>query len=284
MLFRSENDEIGDIVNIQTAEHVCYPHMAVGYIRGKWNSLANCHSTMLMAKCCHDLDIIAWMKKGVKPAKVSSFGGLTEFRPEKAPAGSGKRCLVDCQIEDQCPYSARKQYLNTDFMDMYAFDFEHLGPNPTKEQKEESLRNDNPYGRCVWHCDNDVVDHQSVMMEFEDGSTATHNMVGGSARPIRTIFIVGTKGEIQGVMEDGTFIIRKLDATSGLFYTEDRYEVDVKNSGHGGGDMPLVRDFVRAIRGETPSLSLTSLERSLYSHQIGFSADRARLENKVVVI
>ena len=207
---------IGEILNVQTVEHVSYHHMAVGFVRGKWANTAYCHSSMLMAKCCHDLDLIAWMKSGVQPRAVSSFGSNFQFRPEKAPPGAGTRCLVDCQIEADCLYSARKHYIDhPDRWSFYVWDsLEHID-SPTIEDKTASLKTDNPYGRCVWRCDMDVVDHQSVVVEFEDGCTATHNMVGGTARPSRSIHLMGTLGEIQGVFEDQRFVIRHIDTAPG---------------------------------------------------------------------
>ncbi|QHE53036.1 Gfo/Idh/MocA family protein [Pontibacillus sp. HMF3514] len=281
---RVANDEIGDIISIQTEENVSYHHMAVSYVRGKWNSLKNCHSTMLMAKSCHDLDIITWMKGGVAPVKVSSFGSLMHFRPEKAPHGAGKRCLVDCEIESTCPYSSKKNYIEQGLWSFYAWkSIEHIS-NPTVEQKLESLRTDNPYGRCVWHCDNDVVDHQSVLIEFEDGSTATHSMVGGASKPCRTIHLIGTKGEIYGVMEDGYYLLRRPNAKKGHEYIEERIVVDVVKDSHGGGDLLLVEDFVKVLQGRKPSLSTTTLEDSIYGHLIGFRADQARLEQSTKTI
>ncbi|MCS7459853.1 Gfo/Idh/MocA family oxidoreductase [Paenibacillus doosanensis] len=275
--------EIGDIVNIQTAEHVSYHHMAVSFIRGKWNSVEKCKSSMLMAKCCHDLDIISWMV-GDKPSKVSSFGGLLQFKPANAPHGAGKRCLVDCQIEESCIYSARKHYIDQGRWGFYVWDNSYLGSEPSLEQRIESLRTDNPYGRCVWHCDNDVVDHQSVIIEFDNGCTASHNMVGATSRPCRTIHIIGTKGEITGVLEDGSFVIRHPDPRKGHEYSEKRVEVPVTNDSHGGGDLLLVADFVRVLRGEAPSISSTSLEKSIYGHQIGFAGEHSRLEGRMIEI
>ncbi|MGI6209906.1 MAG: Gfo/Idh/MocA family protein, partial [Anaerolineae bacterium] len=104
--------DIGEIISVQTLEHVSYHHMAVGYVRGKWNRKDLCGSPMLMAKCCHDLDFITWMKSGIAPVRVSSFGCNMQFRPEKAPEGAGTRCLVDCPIEESCLYSARKHYID----------------------------------------------------------------------------------------------------------------------------------------------------------------------------
>lgn len=136
---------------------------------------------MLMSKSCHDLDLIAWMKSSVRPVQVSSVGGNFQFRPEKAPPDAGTRCLVDCPIEADCLYSARKHYI--DHPERWGFyvwaGLEHLS-NPTIEDKIASLKGDNPYGRCVWKCDNDVVDHQSVAVEFADGCTATLNKIGAA--------------------------------------------------------------------------------------------------------
>ena len=154
---------------------------------------------MLMAKSCHDLDLITWMKSGIRPQRVASFGSNFQFRAENAPPGAGTRCLVDCPIEADCLYSARKHYI--DHPDRWAFyvwdSLEHLA-NPTIEDKLESLKT-SPYGRCVWKTDMDVVDHQSVLIDFEDGCTATLNMIGGAAKPSRTIHLIGTRWRNPGL-------------------------------------------------------------------------------------
>ena len=281
--------DIGQVINVQTVEHVSYHHMAVGFVRGKWNNKAKCHSAMLMAKCCHDLDLIAWMKSGVSPDRVSSFGTNTQFRPENAPEGAGERCLVDCEIESDCLYSARKHYI--DHPKRWAFyvwdSLEHI-ENPTIEDKVESLEGDNPYGRCVWKCDNDVVDHQSVTIRFEDGCTATHNMVGGTARPSRSIHLVGTEGEIQGVFDDSKFCVRRIDPRPGHEYDEQWIDLNESGDmhgafgGHGGGDLRLVKDFVDLVNGGEPSLACTRIEDSVSGHLVGFLADLAMEEERVV--
>lgn len=279
---RVADGEIGDLLSIQTQENVSYHHMAVGFVRGKW-SRAETSAPMLMAKCCHDLDLITWMKSGTAPTAVSSFGSRTHFRPERAPAGSGTRCLLDCAIEADCPYSARKHYIEQGLWGFYAWEcIEHESPDA--DRKLESLAEDNPFGRCVWACDNDVVDHQSVIVEFADGCTAAHNMIGGTSRPCRSIHLIGTEGEIQGVMDEGSYVVRHPDARAGHEYSEERVEINVKGDGHGGGDHRLVADFVRVLRGEPASISTTSLEDSIYGHLIGFAAEESRRERAVVPI
>lgn len=293
---------IGDILNVQAVEHVSYHHHAVGYVRGKWNSKAKCFSPMLMAKCCHDLDLIMWMKSGVPPISVASFGSNFQFRPERAPAGSGTRCLVDCEIEPECLYSARKHYLDhPDRWAFYVWDaLQQEGatsPAPhkhytelTRAEKERWLRADNPYGRCVWKCDNDVVDHQSVAIAFADGATATLNMVGGAAKPSRSIHLMGTLGEIQGNLEESRFVIRHIDPRPGHEYSEEVVDLSIGGDmtgafgGHGGGDLRLVADFLKLLNGQEPSLSTTTLVDSVNGHLVGFCADRAMEERRIVAI
>jgi predicted dehydrogenase len=276
---------IGDIVAIQTEENVSYHHMAVSYIRGKWGNEEKCKSTMLMAKSCHDLDMITWMMEGIRPKRVSSFGSLMQFKPENAPKGAGKRCLLDCEIENSCPYSAKKNYIEQQLWDDYVWqELENITFAPTLEQKLDSLKNTNPFGRCVWHTDNNVVDHQTVNIEFENGATASHHMIGATSKPCRTIHIAGTKGEITGVMEDGYFVVRHPDARKGHQYSEEKIQLEVSADMHGGGDLLLVEDFVKVLRDGKPSISTTSLADSTYGHLIGFNADDSRRSGKIIEI
>ncbi len=281
--------EVGRILNIQTNEHVSYHHMAVAFVRGKWNRRDRCRSSMLMAKCCHDLDVMCWMNGGTPPAAVASFGALTYFRPENAPPRAGSRCLVDCPIEPHCVYSARKHYIDHPRRwSFYVWADLETGGEPTLQQKIESLKSDSPYGRCVWRCDNDVVDHQTVCVEFADGSSGSHSVVGGSSRPMRSIHILGTDGEIQGCFEDSRFVVRHIDPRPGHEYSEEVVDLRVGGDkhgafgGHGGGDERLVADFVRLLRGEPHSLSCTRLDDSIHGHRIGFAADRSLAERRVV--
>ncbi len=285
--------EIGDVISMQTAEHVTYHHMVVSYVRGKWARAEGGHASMLLAKCSHDLDLMAWMKSGIKPRAVASFGSNFQFRPDRAPKGAGTRCLLDCAIEPECIFSARKHYLDLDDRrNFYVWDGLHTPGEPTLEEKAAYLATDSPYGRCVWKCDTQVVDHQSVVVDFEDGSTATHNMVGGAARPLRSIHLVGTRGEIQGTFEDNRFVVRRIDPRSSggqtWEYTEELVDLSVGDHAsctsdhHGGGDLRLVEDFLRVVRGEAPSISTTSLDDSVVGHLIGFTADRAMAERRVI--
>lgn len=278
--------EIGDIINIQTTEHVSYHHLSTSYIRGKWANSKNCHTSMLLAKCCHDLDIMMWMMSETKPKKISSFGGKFQFKPENAPAGAGTICMKDCPLVDTCVYSTKRLYIDhPDRWAFYVWDALEGIKNPTIEDKINLMKSDSPYARCIYKCDNDVVDHQSVMVEFESGATGTHNMVGGSSEPRRDIHIIGTKGEIFGNFEDSKFTVLKINPSPDAHNEEcDVEEHDLRVTGdmvgayggHGGGDERLAADFVKFIRGEEHSLACTSIFDSVAGHLSVYLADQSR--------
>ncbi len=286
---RLMHGEIGDIISIQCTEHVSYHHLAVSYIRGKWGNEEACGASMLLAKCCHDMDLIIWLKSGVAPARISSFGGDFQFAPEKMPRGAGKRCMVDCPLEADCLYSAKKHYIDhPDRWAFYVWDCLEGMEHPTLSDKIASLKGDNVHGRCVWQCDHTVVDHQSVLLQFADGATATLNMIGGAAKPERNLHIVGTRGEIKGVFDDSRYVVRTIDTASEAGWREETVDLGIggdksgTNGTHGGGDLRLVEDFVHVLQGQTPSVSCTSIEDSVNGHLAVFRAEEARKTGTVV--
>lgn len=273
--------EIGDIISIQTNEYVSYHHMSTSHVRGKWNNSDKCHSSMLLAKCCHDIDIMMWLMSETKPALVSSFGCNKQFVKENAPENSGTRCLIDCPLYEECLYSAKRIYIDhPDRWSFYVWDaLEHL-ENPTIEDKIELLKT-SPYGVCAYKSDNNVVDHQTVSVFFENGATGTHNMIGGTSKGTRTIHITGTKGVIEGDFEEGRFTLSKIDPRPGCEHEDTVFDLKVGDDTHGGGDLDLVRDFVAYARGEKPSVSCTSLSDSLAGHLVVFLADKSRENNGI---
>ena len=283
---RIVNGEIGDIINIQTTEHVSYHHLSTSYIRGKWANSDKCYTSMLLAKCCHDLDIIMWMMSETKPKQISSFGGKFQFKPENAPKEAGTICMKDCPLVDTCVYSTKRLYIDhPDRWAFYVWDALEGKKNITIEDKIALMKSDSPYARCIYKCDNNVVDHQSVLINFESGATGTHNMVGGSAEPRREIHIIGTKGEIFGNFEESKFTVLKIDPSPNAHNEEcDVEEVDLRVTGdmvgayggHGGGDERLAADFVKFIRGEKPSLACTSIFDSVAGHLSVYLADKSR--------
>ena len=269
--------ELGDIINVQMAEHVSYHHLSTSYIRGKWANSDKSKTTMLLAKSCHDIDVMAWLMQPVKPVSVSSVGSIFQFKPENAPANAGTRCTVDCPLVDTCRYSAKKIYLeHPDRWTCYAWaDLEHK-PDQTMEDRVKSFLNGNPYNRCIYKCDNNVVDHQAVMVNFSSGATGTFNLVGGSAKSTRTLKVVGTLGELTGVFEDNVLVESLIASDTPEGYVEAPVDLSGADAeGHGGGDDNLTADFIRYLRTGEQSVSCTAIENSVAGHLTVFKADES---------
>ena len=266
---------IGEVVSIQQLEPVGYWHQAHSFVRGNWRR-EDQSSPMLLAKCCHDLDWIRFVV-GSDCTALQSFGTLKHFRPEQKPEGASSRCL-DCSHEPHCPYSAIKIYLGRVADGQTAWPVDVLTPEVSAESVTEALRN-GPYGRCVYECDNDVVDNQVVNMLFEAGQTASLTMTAFAAGRQRETRIFGTRGELAG---DGT-TIRHFD-----FLTDTWKQIDTHTgdhsilSGHGGGDLGLMKAFVHAVRNDDRSRILSGPRESLETHLMVFAAERSRRENRVV--
>ena len=271
-----DDGKIGEVVHTTVIENVGYWHQAHSFVRGNWRNSAEC-CPMILAKCCHDTDLILWLV-GKKVKRVSSNGGLYYFRPEKAPPGAAKRCTDGCKAKENCPYDAEKIYI-TDPENGVA----HGNPGwyvnvpvapftPTVENVRKALET-GPYGRCVFHCDNDVVDHQVVNMEFEDGATAHLTMTAFSHHSYRYLQIMGTLGVIEGDMRDH---IIKLTPFGGETLEIDT-QVECAIAGHGGGDIVMFEDLLDYVSGDEKALSLTSIGKSLDSHLVCFAAERSRV-------
>ena len=276
--------KIGDIITVDHTEGVGNIHQTRSFIRGNWGNEGR-SSFMLLQKSCHDLDILQWLI-GKKCLKIQSFGSLKFFTEKNAPEGATKRCL-DCPHVDTCPYSAKKIYLEG--RPDYAW-LKRAAPrcnikdikNPSYEELLEVINTTN-FGVCVFKCDNDVVDHQTVNMEFEDGITCTFNM-NAFTRSGRRIRISGTKGEIYAEM--GNNIIKfHCEAT------RTNEDIDINTavldesiaSGHGGGDSGIMRSFHEMLCGADIS-ELSNIQISVENHMLAFAAEASRHEGRVVSI
>jgi predicted dehydrogenase len=273
-----DSGRLGAIVNIQHLEPVGFWHQAHSFVRGNWRSERE-SSFMLLAKSCHDLDWIRHVM-GKRCTQVSCFGSLLHFRAENRPEGAADRCL-DCAVEPNCPYSAPEIYLNRVRRGETGWPVNVLTPDTTEAGVTEALRS-GPYGRCVYACDNDVVDHQVVNMQFEDGATATFTMTAFNRQRDRETRIFGTRGELYG---NGRFI----EVYDFLTGNTERLDAETASdgsilSGHGGGDLALMTHFVGALLKNDPSLILSGAAESLESHLMVFAAEQARREGRVVSV
>jgi predicted dehydrogenase len=264
---------VGEIVSIDHLEPVGFWHQAHSYVRGNWRREDET-GPMLLAKCCHDLDWLSFLLED-RCTAVSSFGALTHLRPEQRPAGAGERCL-DCAIEADCAFSAKRLYLGMAERGETGWPVEVLAWPPTVENVERALR-EGPYGRCVWACDNDVVDHQVVSLQYERGATASLTMTAFARMRERETRIFGTRGEVTGDGETIAVYDFRTERTT-------RHEVDPGASGHSGGDDGVMAAFVAAAAAGDPALLPTSPAETLASHRIAFAAEAARREQRVVAL
>ena len=277
--------KLGRIVSMEMNEHVWVPHYLTSYVRGKWGSEAECGSPILLAKCCHDMDLIAWLN-GEKSKAISCFGHRSHFVPQNKPQDATEYCF-DCPHKDTCRYSAVNLYYNNDTMPFLVWDCLNKPYNSiTKEEKEAFLRESN-YGKCAYSCGGDVMDRQNILIDFSDDSIATFTLSCGTSRPARYVHIVGTEGEIEGKLEEDKFIYRQYVKES-VCYKEEIIDVShrvVNNAlygGHSGGDYGIMHDVVRFLNGDKTSTSITLLDDSVESHLLVYAAEESRKTRKVV--
>ena len=269
-----DRGDIGDIVSVQHQEPIEFAHMAHSYVRGNWRCEKDT-TPIILAKSCHDLDIIRWIIG--KPCKsISAYGSLHLFKKENMPEGAPARCKDGCPHQGTCPFSA---------IDIYVRDKRHLGVFDLKDRKDENeimekLRT-NWYGRCVYQCDNDQPDHYVANMEFEGGVTSSFTMDAFTPHGGRRTRIMGTKGYIEGNAK--TFTVWDFKTRTSKTWRKDVADFDeYKESGHGGGDFGLVRDFVEAVAAQDPTKLSSSIRDSIESHIMGFAAEKSRKSNKKV--
>lgn len=269
---------LGDIISIQHFEPIEHIHMSHSYVRGNWHNSKKT-TPIILAKSCHDLDILRWMI-GKKCETISAFGGLKWFRSENAPEGSTSRCADGCKVESTCPYSALKIY-HRDRQRTYVFDF----PEDKSTHGDfilEQLAKTN-YGRCVYKMENDQPDHYVTSMEFEDGVTVSFSMEAFTSYHGRRTRVMGSLGDIVGDMNEFTHT----DFLTGKKTKWDISVEDVKdyeNSGHGGGDWALVSDWIRAVKNNDSTALSSTLDASIESHIMGFLAEKSRLDKKTMTI
>jgi predicted dehydrogenase len=268
---------IGRLVAIRHSEHIGYWHFAHSFVRGNWRREAE-SSPMILAKACHDLDLLRWMADA--PCRtVSSIGGLAHFRAENAPEGSTERCTDGCAVERSCPYSARRIYLER-FAGRRDWPVSVVAPGGDEAALLEALRS-GPYGRCVYHSDNDVADHQAVQLAFANGVAASLVVHAFSEEVHRDVHLMGSHGEIRADLSDS--VVELHDFSRGR---REVLEVGGGRDGHGGGDGALVDAFLDDLRrrtaGEPAADAPTTLAASIDSHLMAFAAERARREGRTV--
>ena len=266
--------QIGEVVSIQHFEPVEHVHMSHSFVRGNWRNTKE-SNPMILAKSCHDLDILRWMI-GKPCTKVSSFGSLSFFDKAHAPEGSTMRCTGGCKVEATCPFSALKiYYRNRTWLMHMDLPLEgDQGPAILKHLEE------GPYGRCVFHCDNDVVDHQITNFEFQGNITAAFSMEALTSYAGRRTRVMGTKGDVVGDEN----LLTVFDFSSRKATTWDASTALKAQSGHGGGDYGLLHDFIRAVSTKDTKVLTSTIQESMESHLMAFKAEESRHTKKTMEV
>jgi Predicted dehydrogenases and related proteins len=265
-----DSGRIGRVVSIAHSENVGYWHQAHSYVRGNWRNSKNA-SPMILAKSCHDMDILYYLI-GSKCKKISSFGSRLHFRAENAPKGAPKRCLDNCPYYDTCQFNAVRLYLNGPLKDWCKIPFNLADTQP--DSIIEALKT-NGYGRCVYYCDNDVVDNQVVNLQYENGATAAFTMCAFTKENNRVLRIMGTDGEIEGDLAGGSIIVKEFKTGN-----ENRISIPPSAGGHNGGDYGIINSVIAAIKGQAEEGSAAA--DSLEAHMIAFAAEKSRLEEQTI--
>lgn len=266
-----DDGRIGRLITVQATEGVGPFHQAHSFVRGHWSKSAE-STPMIIAKCCHDTDLLSWF--AASPCvRVSSHAGCSHFRADQAPAGATLRCTDGCPHVGRCRYDAHR-YL-TDmrrWMEMVRPD----GASMTDAEILEWLRT-SPWGRCAYHCDQDTPDHQVVSMQFENGITATLTMTAfDSGRRIR---LHGTEGILEAATHaDGREPwIESRSHDGGITAIEIESEDSGGYAGHGGGDFGLISALPALLRDPAPAGFVDG-------HRIGFAADVAAREGRTLAL
>jgi len=257
---------LGDVVSVVHRETIAWWHMAHSFVRGNW-AIAATSSPAILAKCCHDLDILTW-NSASPVSRVASFGSLKHFRPERTPLGALARCTDGCPVD--CPFDARRIYLNPDAEPWLV---EAVADDPTPGSIEAALER-GPYGRCVYGAGSDVVDHQVVVMERADGATLTLHFDGHGEVGARTMRYDGTRATLRGIFGERPAL--RIDDNAG---GSEVIEPEPRGV-HGGGDDAIMRAFVdHAAAGQALP---TDIDDAIESHLLAFAAEESRIEGRIV--
>jgi predicted dehydrogenase len=275
-----DNGGIGKLVAIDQTENVGSWHQAHSFVRGNWRNSVET-SPMILQKCCHDMDLLQYFA-GAKCQALSSMGSLFHFKKENQPQGAADRCVA-CQYVDSCPFSAKKIYVD---MWKESGNPENRWPMnvitdayPLTEEAIQKAIEEGPYGRCVYACDNDVVDNQTVVMHFENGITATLKMEGFTKKGGRDIRFFGTEGELE-MDEEGNFICLR------RYFGEDKtWKIDELTDdleGHGGGDHRMIDKLYEVVALRNENID-TCIENSVESHYMSLAAEESRVNGGILV-
>lgn len=265
-----DSKALGELISIQHNENIGYFHYAHSYTRGNWRNSSDT-APLILTKSCHDMDILLYLT-GSSCEKISSFGNLKHFNSKNFRNDMSEYCF-DCEIKEKCPYYAQKIYTEKERKMNHAV---HM--NPTKDNLVAILEK-GPYGKCVYKCDNNVVDNMVSILQFENKVTATFNLSAFTKECDRTIKLMFSHGEVGGSMMENIIKVKRFGENKEVII---RPSNDV--SGHGGGDSKLLEDFIRIIKEKNYLEAKSSAKKSIESHIMAFAAEYSRISDEVVYV
>lgn len=272
---------VGKVISVNHTEAVGNVHQSHSFVRGNWGN-SDRSTFMLLQKCCHDMDILQWLI-GEECTKIQSFGSLSYFNQNNAPDGAPERCIDGCPEADTCPYNSVKLYYDDKDNNWFRTTSTKM-VNPTDEDVLNALKN-TQYGKCVFRCDNDVVDHQTVNMEFSNGTTVLLTMCAFT-KGGRFTHIMGTKGELHaemGAADDKKFYFYDFETKEKRYLkSEIAVNGDSIVSGHGGGDEGIVVALYDYLTGKIEKEDVSEIGISCYNHLLVFAAEHSRLNGEIV--
>ena len=265
-----DSKELGELVSIQHNENIGYWHFAHSYVRGNWRNSSDT-SPIILTEGCHDMDILLYLT-GSKCRKIASFGKLKHFNSDSFKLTMSENCY-HCSEEKHCPYSCKKIYLeNTRLLNNAV----HI--NPTKENLDNILK-EGPYGRCVYRCDNNVVDNMVNIIEFENDVTATFNLSAFTKECNRTIKLMFTNGEVGGSFKDNEIRIKKFGQEE-----EELINIYSNNLSYNEGNINLIKNFIKLVSEDNINQDRNNIKEAIESHVMAFAAEYSRVSEEVVYI
>ena len=265
-----ESKKLGELVSIQYNENIGYWHFAHSFTRGNWRN-SNETSPLILAKSCHDMDILLYLV-GSRCKKISAFGSLKHLNNQNASGEMAQNCL-QCLVEKKCPYSAKRIYLEKDRSINRAV---HI--NPTEENLLNILKT-SPYGRCVYRCDNNVVDNMVNILQFENGVTATFNLCAFTKENGRTIKLMFSHGEVGGDLNKNEIRIKEFGKNEEIVMNPSNQQNMVEEY-----DRNLIAEFIKLVSNKELEKGRVAAKEAIQSHVMAFAAEYSRVSDEVVYI
>lgn len=237
---------------------------------------------MILAKACHDLDLIQFFAES-RAKCVSSMGDLRYFVAKNKPKGSSDRC-TNCKFIDSCTYSAKRIYVDNfkAWGSAQVFPFTLITDvYPVTEEALWDAIKTNDYGKCVFACNNDVVDNQTVIITFENKVTATLKMEAFTQEGGRDIRFFGSLGELS-ILEAQNQIVLKVFGGETTVWKISEIAEDYYTGGHGGGDNRMIDELYNVLNKDAKGVN-TSIEASVESHYMALAAEESRLNEGQLV-